>query len=537
MDLLDNRCDYIQNSRPLMDGRCDLSMIVEHEAEKAVVKRNTLANYISQFYVTFCGILVLPLYLKYLGAESYGLVGFFSALQVWLSIIDLGMSPTLGRQIANERGRGGDFAGILRLTRSLEVVFVSISVMVTVVFVFSGRLIATRWLSYHEITTGEVIFSLNVMIVIAAIRWVCSLYRSGIQGMEAQVWLSMVNIITVTFKFIVVLALLHYYSRSIHVYFLYQLLISIIEMLILRWQLYRLMPCHEKVRWGIYWDDLRPVIGFAGGIGYVTMLWILVSQVDKVVLSGILPLNEYGYFMLAVIVSGGIIQLSTPINQAILPRLTYLTGQGRHVEQVRIYRAATQYLVIIIVSVTAIIAGFSSSILFAWTGDSVAAAWAGPVLQWFALGNALAVFSMLQYFLQFAHGELYWHVRFTTVSSLIQIPVIIYTAWFHGAVAVAFAWFILRLIIFICWSWWIHRMFLPGIHGTWLREDILPMMAATGGVLLLTQHLFPVLPVENRLGIFCYLSLTGMFILSTNLLVSSTARAFVRSLVQRDVKS
>jgi hypothetical protein len=43
------------------------------------LKRNILASYASQIYVTLVGILVLPLYLKYMGAEAYGLVGFFTA--------------------------------------------------------------------------------------------------------------------------------------------------------------------------------------------------------------------------------------------------------------------------------------------------------------------------------------------------------------------------------------------------------------------------------------------------------------------------
>jgi O-antigen/teichoic acid export membrane protein len=45
------------------------------------LKRNIIANYTSQLYVTGVGILILPLYIKYMGAEAYGLVGFFTMLQ------------------------------------------------------------------------------------------------------------------------------------------------------------------------------------------------------------------------------------------------------------------------------------------------------------------------------------------------------------------------------------------------------------------------------------------------------------------------
>ena len=64
------------------------------------IKRNSIANYIGQSYTILIGIVITPLYLQYLGAEAYGLVGFFALMQAWMSLLDMGLSPTLGRQVA-----------------------------------------------------------------------------------------------------------------------------------------------------------------------------------------------------------------------------------------------------------------------------------------------------------------------------------------------------------------------------------------------------------------------------------------------------
>lgn len=45
------------------------------------LRNNILANYASQLYVTAAGILMVPVYIRYMGAEAYGLVGFFAMLQ------------------------------------------------------------------------------------------------------------------------------------------------------------------------------------------------------------------------------------------------------------------------------------------------------------------------------------------------------------------------------------------------------------------------------------------------------------------------
>lgn len=46
------------------------------------LKKNTIANYIGQFYNMFIGIAILPAYMIYLGA--FGLIGFFTMLSAWM---------------------------------------------------------------------------------------------------------------------------------------------------------------------------------------------------------------------------------------------------------------------------------------------------------------------------------------------------------------------------------------------------------------------------------------------------------------------
>ncbi len=45
------------------------------------LRLNILASYASQIYLIVISIAILPIYMKYMGAEAYGLVGFFAMLQ------------------------------------------------------------------------------------------------------------------------------------------------------------------------------------------------------------------------------------------------------------------------------------------------------------------------------------------------------------------------------------------------------------------------------------------------------------------------
>ena len=54
------------------------------DPKRLSVIRNTSLNYLGQAYALLIGILILPFYLGHLGAEAYGLIGFFAVLQAWL---------------------------------------------------------------------------------------------------------------------------------------------------------------------------------------------------------------------------------------------------------------------------------------------------------------------------------------------------------------------------------------------------------------------------------------------------------------------
>ena len=42
------------------------------------LRHNLAVSYVSQIYVALLGILVVPAYLREMGVEAYGLIGFFS---------------------------------------------------------------------------------------------------------------------------------------------------------------------------------------------------------------------------------------------------------------------------------------------------------------------------------------------------------------------------------------------------------------------------------------------------------------------------
>ncbi|KYL36918.1 hypothetical protein A2I96_06485 [Pseudoalteromonas tetraodonis] len=64
------------------------------------IKKSFMLTFSVQVYSTIITIALTPLLISMVGAEGFGLIGFFLILQNLIQILDAGISGTLSRQIA-----------------------------------------------------------------------------------------------------------------------------------------------------------------------------------------------------------------------------------------------------------------------------------------------------------------------------------------------------------------------------------------------------------------------------------------------------
>ena len=436
-------------------------------------KKNILANYISQIYVTIIGIVMVPVYLKYMGAEAYGLVGFFSMLQAWFQLLDMGLTPTMARETARFNGGASDALSLRRLLRALEGIFIAIAVLGGGAMVAGAGTIAGSWLKVQQLPLVEVQHAIVLMAVIIALRWTCGLYRGAINGFECLVWLSGFNIAVVTARFVLVIPFFIYVSTTLTDFFYYQVGIALVEVAVLITKTYQLLPKVEsrnRIPW--QWGPLRGVLKFSLSIAFTSSVWVVVTQTDKLVLSKLLSLTDYGYFTLAVLVAGGVRILSGPIGGALLPRLTKLNAQGDNAGLILLYRNATQFVAVIAIPASLVLAFFAEHVLWAWTGDADVARKAAPVLMLYALGNGILALGAFPYSLQFAKGDLKLHLIGNVFFVVVLIPCLVWATMLYGATGAGYAWVGANSLYFFTWVPMVHARFAKGLHSQWFLQDV-----------------------------------------------------------------
>jgi len=490
------------------------------------IKRNILANYASQAYVTLAMLVMLPLYLKYMGAEAYGLVGFFTMLNAFFMLLDVGLSPTLSRETARYQGGAIDAPTLRGLVRILELIFISVAVLAAIGFVFASDFFAGQWLKVEHLPLNEVQYALILMGLTIPLRWMSGLYRGAVNGFERQVWLAGFNILIATARFVGILVVFELIDTTPTTFFSYQLVIAVLELSGLAWMTYRLLPEQTATQTlSQAWQSLKGTLRFSLAIAFTGAVWVLVTQVDKLVLSRMLTLSDYGYFTLAVVVAGGVNLIGAPITQALQPRLTRLISEGNEAEAITLYRKATQLVTILAAPAALTLAAFAAPVMWAWTGNPVAVEKAAPVLVLYAIGNGLLALVGLSYALQYAKGDLRLHLIGNAVLLVFMVPCLIWAASRWGAMGAGWTWLVSIGLYLLLWVPKIHERMSLGLHIPWLMRDVLPIITAT--IVLCTGIIFYQFTIASRMESGLLAIGSGIFMLFAAGSMSTVARNFI----------
>lgn len=451
------------------------------------LKANIGANYASQLYTTLIGIVLVPLYVKTMGGEAYGLVGFFAMLQAWFNLLDLGLTPTIARESARFRGGAMPALDYRRVVRSLSVVFVAVAVAGGVALYGLAGTVARRWLNVTSLPVADVANAVRIMAICVALRWMTGLYRGVVSGAERLVWLSGFNAAIATLRFVGVLASMFLWGYTPAVFFWHQLAVAALEAAVLLRACHALLPPSggsEAIGWSF--RPVRPLVGFALSIAFTSSVWVLVTQTDKLVLSGILPLAEYGYFTLAVLVAGGITIVTGPISTAIMPRMARLHAEGKDDEVRRLYHEASQLVSVVAGSLAVAFIVCAEPLLFAWTGSQEITHAAAPILRLYAIGNGLLALGAFPYYLQYSRGNLRYHLIGNAVLAVLLVPAIVVAATLAGGVGAGWAWVTINALYLFLWVGYVHARLEPGLHWRWLTSNVVGILLPTlvAGVVL-----------------------------------------------------
>src|SRR6267142_6753367 len=144
------------------------------------ISRNVVSNLASNGVVALVSLLFVPVYIHVLGIEAYGLIGFFTSIHVVFSLLDLGLGAAADRELARLSVDPQAKDTARQFTRTLEVLYWLIAVILGLAMALLAPFLAGTWLNLQNLSLPEAQQALTLMALAFAARWPFALYAGAL---------------------------------------------------------------------------------------------------------------------------------------------------------------------------------------------------------------------------------------------------------------------------------------------------------------------------------------------------------------------
>lgn len=433
---------------------------------------SVLANFAGSAWGVVISLAFVPLYLHYLGAEGYGVVGFSTTLFSIVAFLDGGLTLTINREFARLSDSTANAPRMRDMLSAGTLLFATLAAAIVVIIWIAAPFIAKSWLNADRISTAELTTSLRLIGFVLGEQMIWALLQGALFGLHRQVIANVVLAGGLTVRAVGAILILRYWSATPSAFFAWYGAIFLLQILIGRVLIGRYIGAAGTFTAPTA-DMVKALLHQTKGFGAIAILSLLLSQVDKLLVSRLLPLKDFGYYMVAVSVSLVPLLISGPATSAFFPRLARLAKSSPD-EALDIFRTGTLVIASIVIPVGFSVAMFSHEVIFAWTGSGEISAHVAPIVSVLIAGYAINASLQMSYYYEMAYAR----TRTLTLANIaavsLLIPGMVVMSRTYGAVGVAGCWLLLNIGILFVSLPIVLRPGLKGQLGRYYTENLLP---------------------------------------------------------------
>jgi len=430
---------------------------------------NLLAGIANSAWSALVALAVVPLYLQHLGIEAYGLIGFFVTTQALLAALDFGLAPTINREVAR-CSASGNIREAGNLLHTLAVIYWAMGAVIALLLAMLAPWIAEYWLQSRQLPRETINHAVILMGLIIGCRWPVGLYQGALMGAQRLAVASSIGIVMTTLGSAGAVAVLVWVSPTIEAFFIWQGCVGLVHAAVMRFAAWRVVGRAGRARFDL--EQLKRIWRFSAGMGFVGLIALVFTQLDKVILSKMLGLEEFGHYMLATLVVSALSILVTPVFNVMYPRFSALVAAGDELKLTTVYRLATRMLATVLFPMAMLLAVFGHDLMRLWTGNPELAASVAPVISLLAIGSALHGVMYLPYALQLAYGMTRLPLVICVILMVAYLPLVFLLVVPFGVIGGALAWLSLHVLYMLLGIWLTHRNLLKGVAWRWLLQDV-----------------------------------------------------------------
>lgn len=481
-----------------------MSVLIRKLKSLSQLKLNAIANYAGNLWSNLLSFLLVPVYLHYLGVEAYGLIGGFYAVISFIGLLDLGLSATIKREVALRKNIPEKLLTIPDLLRTTEIIYWCTSTIILLLMVLLAKPISTQWINAENLAPETVRWAVIILGLTVAIRWPVTTYKGTLIALEKQVTLNILEGILRTFRELGAVIVLVIISPTIITFLLWQAFIAVLEVLLMFIFAWRYISIFKN-RASFKIEILKEIWRFAAGISWTTIVSMILSQIDKILLTKLVSLEQFGYYMLASTLAQKLSIILQPFIVTISPKLIALATQPDEKKLINFFHKSSLFISLTITPIASVLIFFAPTILELWTQSPDVAVQASVILAVLTFGTMLDSISYISSQIQLAIGKPQVGATFNTISVFLVTPAMLYVVPQLQLLGAALIRTVLNILYYLVLSRITHWYILHKEHRRWLIQDTLIPILICFTVFFIASQV-QIIFTGKLFAVFCILS-------------------------------
>jgi len=433
-----------------------------------------ISNYGSKLWSMISVFIFIPLYIKFLGTENYGLIGFYALLLGIISFADSGMSSAIIKEFSQDSDSNYKYS----VLKNLEKIYIFVCSIICIAIFFSSSFIADRWISANGISKNDLIYYVRLIGLGVTTQLTSSLYFGALFALNRQVGANLLQFFWSFSRSALVLLLFLIFSKSIEIYFIWQIVCNVGYILILRsFIIKQLSIANAGLALKKEFNKLpRHMVQYIGGMIFIAIISAINIQADKLVTSSMFDLATFGFYNIASSLAQIPVIFATPLIAFAFPLFSKFSSGNEDdakIKSLEVFNKVFYLINIIGLVLTSGIFFYSKEILTLWTGNSVPSSVFNEIVvdvQLLIIGSFFLALQLPLYYLLLSKGKTKYTIYQGGVQLLIGIPLLYYCSNKYGLIGIPIPWLLINFAAFVYLFIIVNKGFLNFATSNFYKE-------------------------------------------------------------------
>jgi O-antigen/teichoic acid export membrane protein len=436
--------------------------------------RNVLYNLTGQALVLVLSFVAVKFIFHRLGDDAFGLIYFNQLVAaVLVSVLQLGISASIVREVSAYLQSDPEY--IRALVRTATLLYWLMYAVAAVVLYFAAPFLIEHWIRLSSMDQPTAVAILRVLGIAALLILPRLLYSGLLNGQQRMEFNNLIDVTVAAVQQIGIVAILAFhgglfgvvywiagcYVLSIVTYFIFSL---------------RFFPMGALAP-GFSADAIRRNLRYVRNTMATSLLSLIHSQADKVVLSKLMPVVSFGLYSFASGTAGRAAFVTNAVAQAAFPSFSNLYHSGERKALMIQYRKLHDLLTFGLVPVFAAIP-FAALPVFGYVFTPAAAQLLLLPVTFLSLGYYMNGTINMPYAFSLAIGRADIAARSNLVALITVLPVTVGLIAFYGLNGAAFSWVYYHLFLYVFMVPVVCRECLETSYPAWQGKVIKALLVA-----------------------------------------------------------